>query len=242
MTGAQFIKEDGLPDLERANYAKLSAEEQRERDLLAEEHRREGEMHDTNYRRTFLGTEKYVFKILDLLGALKKQASKHQDPLRNKGPSFTRWFSYFGYYNDFGYRIPFYNLLHPFITWYNEHILWSQVLAFLNNVLVVQALVLALVCTFYSAVSYPDILAANLRFANGWEGGVDGQPGVLRTPWDANRCGPSVADFYGTNTSQRADGKNYHLPQNWDPSEDAEMNYTDTDGGVGGCTCFAPPP
>ena len=49
------------------------------------------------------------------------------------------------YFNSAWYRVPYYNLLHPFITVENDTMLWSQIDVFLQNAGIVLALILSLV-------------------------------------------------------------------------------------------------
>lgn len=110
--------------------------------------------------------------------------------LTKKGPlGFT-------YFNSILFRIPVLNLFVPFISSNTEHLLWSQVSAFLNNIGIVNALVLALVVTFHSAVSFQEIQSADIRFDVGYRGThneVYNQPQVLATPWDGNTCTDKLA-------------------------------------------------
>lgn len=83
------------------------------------------------------------------------------------------------FYNDLGFKIPVWNIFHGFLTWNGEPVLWNQFEVFLDNVGITAALMLALVVTFYSSVSYYDISVADLRFGYGTEGSY------FSTPWDS---------------------------------------------------------
>ena len=109
----------------------------------------------------------------------EKDKGELKDRLPNTGPNHNRYLG-FGHFNDILFRVPFYNLLHPFLCLNADQMLWSQFSVFLNNIGVVLALILALVCTFYSAVGYSEIQSADTRFDFGMEGTY------LRTPWDQN--------------------------------------------------------
>ena len=67
------------------------------------------------------------------------------------------------YYNSVWFRLPVVNLFWPFLTTAGEHVLFSQYTAFLNNVAIVTALILALSTTFYAAVSFEEMRAADMR-------------------------------------------------------------------------------
>eukprot|EP00039_Didymoeca_costata_P024243 m.9730 g.9730 ORF g.9730 m.9730 type:complete len:625 (+) comp4123_c0_seq1:94-1968(+) len=82
------------------------------------------------------------------------------------------------YYNDIGFRIPIYNIVHTFLSFNTHQLLWSQLEFFLVNIAIVSALILALAITFASAVTYPDLVSADARF----NVGLPGQN--LTTPWD----------------------------------------------------------
>ena len=107
------------------------------------------------------------------------------------GPDFNSIFGY-KYYNDLFYRIPIYNLVHPFLSTTTDHLYWSQISLFLNNVGLVLALILALACTFYSAVGHTEMMSTEVRFSFGidpagpFAESVGNLPGYLLTPWDQN--------------------------------------------------------
>lgn len=120
--------------------------------------------------------------VLGGLRKMKEALAKKTDPDQSAGPWRNSICGKFSYYNDFAFRLPIWNLIHPFLSYNTEHLVWSQISVFLINIGIVIGLVLALVCTFYSAVTEADMTSAEVRFGYG-------KPGQnFTTPWDLNQC------------------------------------------------------
>lgn len=69
-----------------------------------------------------------------------------------------------GFYNSIFYQVPIVNLFWAFVDGSMEPPAWSQIDAFMQNMSIVSALILALVCTFHSAVSYEEMNNVDNRF------------------------------------------------------------------------------
>lgn len=71
------------------------------------------------------------------------------------------------YYNDLGYKIPVYNIFHPFLAPSMDVPTWDQITAVIDILAITTALILALVATFHSAVGFTDAFQADIRFSPG---------------------------------------------------------------------------
>lgn len=69
-----------------------------------------------------------------------------------------------GYYNKIWYQVPLVNLFWAFVDDSMEPPAWSQIDAFMQNMSIVSALILALVCTFHSAVSFEEMTNVDDRY------------------------------------------------------------------------------
>lgn len=109
------------------------------------------------------------------------------------------------YYNDLANRFPLYNLFHPFFSGNADIPAWDQISSVVETLAITTALILALVCTFHSALAFPDSLQTDIRFSPGIDAGSwnasDGGIGGLTYNDGAPPCtvcldGPCDADNY----------------------------------------------
>eukprot|EP00039_Didymoeca_costata_P019076 m.336139 g.336139 ORF g.336139 m.336139 type:complete len:482 (+) comp17768_c0_seq1:180-1625(+) len=84
----------------------------------------------------------------------------------------------FEYYNDLANRLPIYNLFHPFFSGNADVPAWDQISSVVETLAITTALILALVCTFHSAVSFADTMQTDIRFSQGLDTGNVNTSGV----------------------------------------------------------------
>lgn len=110
---------------------------------------------------------------LNFINPFQKYNPSHKLPTVLNGmvqdyPAVSR--NIFGTFNDCCYQIPFVNLFWTFLDGAAEVPGWGQISAMLETMSITNALVLALVCTFYCACDYTEMLAVDLRYGVGdWQ-------------------------------------------------------------------------
>eukprot|EP00039_Didymoeca_costata_P019935 m.339456 g.339456 ORF g.339456 m.339456 type:complete len:506 (-) comp18812_c0_seq1:70-1587(-) len=118
-----------------------------------------------------------------------------EDGVAKEGP-YLRHFNIFGwklnFYNDIGYRIPIYNMLHTFLSPTVDVPQWHQITMVVNIVAITTALILALVCTFHSAVNFTETLQSDIRFNFGNPSSNFNETGFNHLPYNKDDFGCKV--------------------------------------------------